>query len=378
MRTGIITDAFADSIGIQKYTDELTRGLVSDDRIESLCVVHSRPNGVAGEGKVKDVQIRMPDIPFQIELRQLLVLPRVLARLDLELLHDTYHFGPYAFGNSGYKKVLTVHDINPFVLAKQEPEYRKHLYSYYITWLKYRQIFSRIIRNADGIIAVSEYTKQDLIKHFGIDPDKVSVVHQGVDNSRFRLVDREVVAREKQKFFKDDPLLIVGFDSPRAIDNVESLIHAFRHLRPRSRNVKLLLIGKPNASHVELVRSMGLENDVVFTGYVPDEELPVLLNTADVFAHLSLYEGFGLPPLEAMACGAPVAVSNATSLPEVVGDAGIVIDKNEPGHIAGVLGDLLSDERHRDDLRTCGLRRSKEFSWDNTVRSTIKVYESLI
>ena len=172
-------------------------------------------------------------------------------------------------------------------------------------------------------------------------------------------------------------ILAVGVLQPRK--NLARLVEAFAAVA-RSIPHQLVLVGKEGWAHDELqatIARAGLGSRIVFTGYVPDADLPGFYNAADVFVYPSLYEGFGLPPLEAMQCGTPVIAGDTSSLPEVVGDAGILVDPRDTGKIAAALADLLRDERERARLRELGFERAKRFSWEETARQTVEVYRDV-
>jgi len=315
-----------------------------------------------------------------LEYRQLFLLPKILAKLNVDVVHDTYQFGPFFFSKRNhYKKIITVHDVSSFIFRKKEPAYyKRRVLSHYEIWFRYKIVFKKILSNTDAIISVSNHTKKDLVKYFGIPPDKIYVVYQGIDTSIFKPYKRRKVKKVKQKYFEDNPTIVLGIDSDKTIDNVEVLIQAFLKVKSRIGDVKLMLIGTPNPAHLSLAKKLGLEKDILFTGYLPDEELPLVYNLADVFVHLSLYEGFGLPPLEAMGCGIPVIASNMSSIPEVVGEAGILVDPRKPEDVSKKIIQVLEDSDLRRELVEKGLKRSREFTWENTVKSTVQVYEKIL
>lgn len=380
MNIGVISDTHVGAMGITRYSDQLVKGLIHNEKINKLYVITSKHKKMYQSSDIlHEIFIKLPAMPYRLEYRQLFLLPRILAKLNVDVVHDTYHFGPFFFSKRGHSKIITVHDISPFIFRKKEPAYyKRRLLSSYEIWFRYKIVFRKILNNTDAIIAISNHTKEDLIKHFDISPDKIYVIYQGVNNAVFKPHGRQKVKIVEQKFYEGKPSIILGLDSDRNIDNVETLIQSFLLVKPLINNIKLMLIGIPNPAHLSLVEKLGVEKDVLFTGYIPEEELPLIYNLADVFVHLSLYEGFGLSPLEAMACGTPVIVSNRTSLPEVVGDAGILVNPNDARCIGQKILEVITNDSLKKEMRNKGLKRCNDFTWRNTINSTVQLYEDVL
>lgn len=238
------------------------------------------------------------------------------------------------------------------------------------------------LKQADKLIAISEYTKGDLTKYLKISEDKITVVHQGVDHEKYKPMPKDDEIVNKYKLPEDMKIILyVGAEYPRK--NLPTLIEAFGKLKKDYEGVKLVKAGNPQTGGareklIKLINKLGLENEIIFTDFVPEEDLPKLYNAADLFVFPSFYEGFGLPPLEAMACGTPVITSNASSLPEVVGDAGIMVDPHDVVGLAKAMYDVLTNDPLRENLVKKGLQRAKLFNWEKTARETLKVYEEVI
>ena len=230
------------------------------------------------------------------------------------------------------------------------------------------------IKNAKHIIAISKYTKNDLISKLKISPDKISIVFQGVDHNIF--------LPQETPIFDFQYILYVGSEQPRK--NLSSLLKAFQIIKldTHFKDLKLIKIGSPGLeadrkSTLKMIDKLNLQNDVIFPGFVPEAELPKYYSKAACFVLPSLYEGFGLPILEAMACGCPVIASNVTSIPEVVDDAGLLADPLNVKEIVNAIEQVLSDDGLREKLIDKGFAQSRKFSWDKTAFETAKVYESL-
>jgi glycosyltransferase involved in cell wall biosynthesis len=233
---------------------------------------------------------------------------------------------------------------------------------------------------ADVVIAISEATKRDIVAHLKIPAQRVRVVYGGASPAFRPIEDREAVARTlvPMELVPDDYILYVGTIEPRK--NIVRLIDAYDQTRRivSQRVPRLVLAGASGwgcREVFERVETLGLEEAVVFLGRVPPEVLPALYNGAVLFVYPSLYEGFGLPPLEAMACGVPVITSNVSSLPETVGDAGVLIDPADTQALAAAIVSLLEDARRRVALSAHSLTRAGLFSWKRAARETLAIYE---
>jgi glycosyltransferase involved in cell wall biosynthesis len=226
------------------------------------------------------------------------------------------------------------------------------------------------------IIAVSQSTKDDLIHCLDIPDERISVVHEGIDHSLFRPVSHRI--------YNHPYILFVGAEHPRK--NFTTLLKAFSQLKsePRLKELKLVKVGNAGGQEVDfrrqtmgVVESLHLSREVIFTDFVPETDLPAYYSGAEVFALPSLYEGFGFPVLEAMACGCPVITSNTSSLPEVVGEAGIMVDPHNTDSLAQAIWRVLTDSELRDNMIRKGLEQSKRFSWEKVAEETREVYNKV-
>jgi len=236
----------------------------------------------------------------------------------------------------------------------------------------------RTLKTADKIITVSNSTKNDLMNHFNIPKEKIRVIFEAADE-KFKSLNNKETKEVKYKYHLNFPfILYVG--GLAVHKNIPALIKAFYKVKKKGIQHKLVITGTKRWKYKEIfetIDKLDLQNDVVFTGYVSDEDLPALYNAADLFVYPSIYEGFGLPPLEAMACGTPVITSNTSSLPEVVGDAGIMVDPYDVNGLADAMHEVLANEGLRANMIKNGLERAKMFSWEKCARETLKVYEEV-
>jgi glycosyltransferase involved in cell wall biosynthesis len=234
------------------------------------------------------------------------------------------------------------------------------------------------VRRADHLLAISESTRQDLIRLLGARPEQVTVTYCGVDAAFQPLDPAAVRAYRERRGLPERFLLYVGTLEPRK--NVPRLIEAYAALRRRGPAPPLVLAGAKGWGQLGIearLGALGLGDSVRFLGYVPTAELPLCYNAASVFVYPSLYEGFGLPPLEALACGTPVVASNASSLPEAVGDAALLVGPRDTAGLADALAAALDDAPLRERLRAAGLAQARRFSWRQMAEQTHAVYHGV-
>lgn len=282
----------------------------------------------------------------------------------LDLFHATDFTLPPT--RSHTRTVLTIHDL---AFERFPHETMPGMHGFLTTAVP------RSVQRADHVIAVSEATKVDLIDLYGTPPEKISVVAHGVD-PRFRPDHpAEAIAAVRKKYsLPDAPLVLtVGTMQPRK--NHRRLVQAFGRIKERA--VLVIAGGKGWDYEVVEAEAARLGNRVVFTGFVDDDDLPALYAASAVFAYPALYEGFGLPPLEAMASGVPVLAAKTSSLPEVVGGAGLMVDPIDVGEIAAALDNLLGDAMLRDTLRARGIEHAGQFSWARAAAAMWGIYQKL-
>jgi len=264
------------------------------------------------------------------------------------------------------KTIVTCHDIIPV--------------AYYNTRNPIWKLNAKGLRKAEKIITVSEFSKKDISKYIKYPEEKIEIIPPAVDHHLY-YPNRSKECLSKYGICEGEKVILyVGAEEPRK--NVQFLINSFSKLKNMIPQVKLLKVGTPNYIGVrekllKQIEALNLQRDVVFAGYVSESELAEIYNAVDLFVFPSLYEGFGMPPLEAMACGTPVITSNTSSLPEVVGDAAIVVDPYDVKSFTEKMYTLLTDQTLRENIITRGLARSKIFSWEEAARKTRKVYEQV-
>jgi glycosyltransferase involved in cell wall biosynthesis len=292
-------------------------------------------------------------------------IPNILTNTSM----DVYFVPQNGIGLPKHKAcpfVITLHDVIPYKLPETVgPQYLSI----------YTKEVPEIIPLCDGIITVSEFSKRDIVNTLNFPEDKIFVTHLGAEDIYFPQNKYKCKEFVKSKYgIEDNFILYVGGFSPRK--NIKGLIQAFSLIKSKlTEPYKLVILGKKGRSYYDyrdLAYSLGLKEDVIFTGYVPVEELPIFYNAATIFCYPSFYEGFGLPPLEAMACGTPTVAANTTSIPEILGDDALYIDPYNIDDIAEKLLMLTEDEKLRTAMSFKGLKRSTMYSWKKTAIQTIE------
>lgn len=295
-----------------------------------------------------------------------ITLSRILKKEKVDIYHATRELEIPLFKVCKY--ISTIHDTVPYIYQK---EYYKSKLSW---WICYGLKMKIAIKNSDIIITDSEYSKNDIIKYFKVDPNKIKLVYLSADK-KFKIVENNVVEEIRKKFKLDNnERYILGIGGKEFRKNVVSLIKAFNKYKAYNNDdVKLIIVGKQGVD--DKVNNMN--KDVIYTGFVEDNELVALYNGATAFVYPSLYEGFGLPPLEAMACGTAVITSNTTSIPEVVGDAAYLVNPEDVNEISIGIDKVINNEDLRKELISKGFEQLKKFTHENTVNEIEKVYMEL-
>lgn len=293
------------------------------------------------------------------------ILPFLINKRDVDVFHGPNFYLPL-LGNT--PKVVTIHDLSAQLFPDQHS--LKHRLS--------QKMLKPSLKAADKVIAVSKSTSRDLVEHGYAERAKIEVVHNGVDPEYTPQRKGKVESIKEKYALPDRFILFVGTLEPRK--NVISLIEAFRELVSEGREMKLVLAGGKGWGYKEIYRrveDLDLEERVIFTGYVPSDDLPALYSAAEIFCYPSLYEGFGLPPLEAARCKTPVVTSRRSSLPEIIGDGGLLVDPSQPTEIAQALLRILEDHGLRKELVEKGKRRAEQFTWKRCARKTLEIYKDL-
>ncbi|MCX6021007.1 MAG: glycosyltransferase family 1 protein [Chloroflexi bacterium] len=373
MRIGIeFTSALRQGAGIGRFTRELVRALLTADPTGDYLLVHARTDKLIAPDLPRPVPLHaLPFGPrFQAILWQRLRLPVPVETFTGPL--DIFHAPDYVLPPLRHAEgLVTVHDLS-FVKRPEcaAPSLRRYL----------EHAVPDAVRRASAVLTDSVSSRTDLIEWLGVPPERVHVVYGGVA-PRFRPVDdTEERRRVAAKYGATRPFVLsVSTLEPRK--NLITLIEAFALWRSRTEAPHQLIIGGgPGWQYEGIYRraeELRLGDAVVFPGFVDDADLPALLSQARVFAYPSLYEGFGLPPLEAMACGTPVIASTAPCLPEILGNAAILVDPMDVDALADALNRVASDNALRDDLSRRGRARAATFTWAGAAKQLMGVYAQL-
>ncbi len=340
--------------------------LETGDNFKRGYISLKRPKGLHRLAQIMDQSL----LPLEILLN---------GRIDM--FHSLSSVMPYL---KICKSVVTVPDLIPFVLNEKKID--KLLLN-----LRFREwLWMKSLRKADRIITISENSKKDIVELLGIPEERIEVIYLSADARFGHVRDRQAIAGIMKRYSlrKKFILYLGGFAGHK---NNERLVRAFCEFSLSSDDdLQLVLVGKLPDEKVEnaddqttnepvwkirsLIATLGIDTKVIFTGFVPEEDLPTLYSAASIFVFLSLYEGFGLPPLEAMACGTPVVASNTSSLPEVIGDAGVLVNPFSIDQIVSAMRSVFKKESQQREMSCKGVERARRFSWEETARKTLMVY----
>ena len=368
MRIGIDARKLYD-FGIGTYIRNLLRELGRMDHDTEYVILSRADDGEAVRGfgeNFRPVVETAGNYSFAEQLR----IPLALKRERVDLFHAPHYVLPPL---ARCPSVVTIHDCIHLMFPQYLPNRWALAYA--------RTSISMAARRATRVLTVSESSKRDIQRFVDIPSSKVDVIYNSYD-PRFGVEpDADTVNRVRERYqLHDDFVLYAGNVKPHK--NLERLIEAFHIIRERGLDhVKLVLIGDEISKYTALRRAIHrhqLHNYVRFLGYLPEETLAVMYRLAGVFVFPSLYEGFGLPPLEAMASGTPVVTSNVSSLPEVAGDAAVLVDPYDATAIADGIYRVLTDNNLRSELRRRGPERAKQFSWESSVRRVREIYGQVL
>ena len=364
--------------GIGNYTSKLIHHLADiDRRNEYILYIDSSnaANVLPEQANVRIQRIRPSNYPTWEQL----LLPARAKKDNIDILHSTGNTAPI-YLNRRIRQVATIHDVMYLENRSALPRST----SWYQTCGRiYRKmVVPRMAGRLSALITVSNFCKKKIARHLThLAADNIAVIYEA-GNDRCRPLDKHYARAEIKKKY-DIPcgyILTLGGIDPRK--NTKLMIETYIRLKSeRSIDEKLVIVGIPNWNHTRfnsMVVQSACRDDVIFTDFIDDDELVLLYNCAAAFLYPSLYEGFGLPPLEAMACGVPVISSDTTSIPEIVGDAAILIDPTDREQLRKALLNLINNKSLAERLISRGFRRARKFSWRKMAEETLNIYESLL
>lgn len=293
---------------------------------------------------------------------------RITHQQKLALVHDPTGCAPLWL--TGARRVVTIHDVIPYIYPETSTR---------LDWLIYRLWLPLIVQRLDSIITVSAQSKTDMLRYLPVKPENVTVIPEAASPIYQPLGSTQTKNRLLSQGINFPYILYVGSIEKRK--NLNTLLEAYAQVRCWSQKWKLVIVGAQKRKYSAVfstLERLQLTSEVHFTGYVPEGDLPVLYNGASLFVFPSLYEGFGLPVLEAMSCGTPVVTSNCSSLPEVTGEAAILVDPMDVNAIALAIRQVLEEPDLAVWMREEGIAQARQFSWEQTAKRTTEVYEKLL
>lgn len=346
--------------GIARYTYELIKNISKTNKIKFVLLVNDL-------NMAKDIFKEINNIDYIVmkskflSLKEQIELPRILNKYKKEGIFHSPSFSSSPFLK--IKSLMTIHDLNHL----RFPEFYSPMHKYY-----YKYIVKPSALKSKRILTVSNFSKEEIKSWLNCKDEDIVVTYNGIDDSFKRIEDSEILNTIKNKYsLPENFVLYVGNQKPHK--NVKTLIKAMRFVE---QGLTLILNGKDNQELLEIAKESGVENRIKFIGFIDDKDLPPIYTLARVFVFPSLYEGFGLPPLEAMACGCPAIVADTSSLPEVVGNEGITFEVLNENDLADKVNDLLADDERYKKYSLYGLKQVKYFTWDRLAQQTIHEYEN--
>lgn len=370
MKIGIISERLSRPVtGVSTYTYNLVKGLHDISGSSSIWLIdHSDHKYFKNINKIlifKSAKyFPLSSYIWYVYLQAILK----YTTFDLDIIHCPENVALIT-KLEHYKKVITVHD-SMYLFQNSIPMFAK---------MRYKLFLLENLKNSDEIISVSHSVKSDLVKNFKIPENKISVIYEAA-NKQFKPINAEYYKNTLEKYNIKQPFILYAGILHKH-KNIPTLIKAFYKIKRRGIKHKLVIAGAKSYKCDEvfdIVNNLNLRRDIIFTGHVPNSDLPSFYSAADIFVYPSLYEGFGLAPLEAMACGAPVITSNTSSFPETIGDAGFLIDPRNVDAFADGIYDVLSDDELRCDMVQKSINRAKLFDWNKCAKETLNVYEEAL
>ena len=365
MRIGIIADALDDQYaGIHIYTREIIRSLARLDKKNSYVIVRQK-HGEQFDG-MEELVIPTKGIPGHGAHRLFFQVPKMLRKAKVDAVIEPRHFGPFNLPKK-IKRLTVIHDLTPVIM----PHFHR-----FPSQLLQRTFLPFILSRADHVITNSAYTLSDIVQYYPDTKDKITAIHLGKEAIFKPKKDPSVL----KKYHIHSPyFLFVGTIEPRK--NLMTLLKAYEKFRENSaQNHQLVLVGKLGWQSNDVLKAIDqspFKGDIIRAGYVDRVDLPVLYSMTEAFIYPSFYEGFGLPVLEAMACGAPCIVSNISSLPEVGGDAALYFDPQEFNGLLKQINNIVHDGQLQIQASKKSLEQAERFSWDRAGREMMALFDQL-
>ena len=354
--------------GIARYTEEISHAVLDADSENEYVLFFRNENQAKPYQKyfAKKVIADIPHYSFAEQFR----FPRILQKEKLDVVHFP-HFNVPIFYNKPF--VVTIHDLT----HTRFPGRRK---SHFFHRLAYNAVLAAAIKKSVKIIAVSQSTKKEILEYFGVEPSKLTVVYEGV-NQNYQLLDKERAVAEVNNRFKISKPYILYVGVMRRYKNLPNLAKAFDMLKDEGVDAELVMVGEDDPFYPEIKQSIQASKhskEIRLLGRVSDEDLNYLYNACSLYVQPSLAEGFGLTTLEAASCGVPIAASDIPTLREVLGQAAEYFDPSNVENMADVIINILHDEARGEELANLGLKRASQFSWKKAAEETINIYKEAL
>lgn len=362
--------------GVSEFTLNLINSIFKQDKINEYILFYNSGKDVSERipefdfPNVKIVNRRYPNKIFNYFLQKFLHWPKIDQLLGVDLFFMP-HMNFIALNNNA-RKIITIHDLS-FLKYPEFFSARKNI------WHKMINI-KKLLSKFDEIITVSQNTKDDIVDECQVDPKKIKVIYSGIDTKYKKITDELLLKKIKDKYKLPEKFIFyLGNVEPRK--NIESLIIAFEKLKEKNEfnSLKLVIAGGTGWKTNKIIsvwENSKVKEDIIFLGYIDNNDKPSLYSLASVFVYPSFYEGFGFPVLEAMACETPVITSHTSSLPEITGTAAITIDPYNTNEITQAIELIINNENLRKDIIKKGLEQASHFNWDKTALEYLKIFNN--
>ncbi len=347
--------------GIARYVFELTRCFAELQTAHTFFVL-VRPNSPLLELSWPEHITLIPTSAPWISFREQWVIPQILRKLKIDLFHSPSFVAPFF---CPCKLVMTIHDLNHIML----PQYYTPLHQFY-----YNTIVRRSMQRSSCLLTVSGFSKREIVTHLGIAPEKIFVTYNGISSNYTPITDPEHLQYVRE-LYELPPRFLFCLTNNKPHKNVHQLVRAYVYSNVE---IPLVLVGTVDTSILRLAEQYGKKHQIYYVRFIEEEHLPAIYSLCHLFVYPSSYEGFGLPPLEALACGSPVAVANASSLPEVVGENAIFINPFDFQSMASTLQRAVEQIHTGNPLREQGIQYARKFSWPAMAKATLSIYEHCV
>jgi len=377
MRIGIDARFFGNSgKGLGRYTQKLVEELEKTDHNNQYYIFLNKHNFDEYQPKNPNFHKILVNIPWYSWQEQI-TFPRILNKYKLDLVHFLHFNVPILYRKAYF---VTIHDLILLEYPTRKAS-KLNFIMYNVKNLAYRLVIMNALKTAKKVITISNYTTESILKHFHIANNKMNMIYEGVDLERFNPLNAKVFNFKKFKLRKDKYILYVGNVYPHK--NIDRLIKVFARIKQKpniDKDLKLVLVGKKDYFFeiiMNQVKQLDLEGSVIFPGYVVDEELISLYENSLFYVFPSLYEGFGLPPLEAIALGVPIVISNTTCLPEIFGEDIEYFDPKSKDNMEQIIYNFILDKGKRELQKTYHQEILNKYSWQDMAESTKKLYNEI-